>query len=83
MESIAAHAASKWHAKVSMVHRLGELVPGEIAVVTAAGCAHREEAFECCKYLIDALKNDVPIWKKEFGPDGNAWVEGETRVVES
>lgn len=65
MEKIAGEAKSKWHARVAMVHRLGEMRPGDIAVVTAAACAHRFEAFECCKYLIDRLKEDVPIWKNE------------------
>ncbi len=63
MNEIADFAIEKWSANVGMVHRLGKLLPGEIAVVTVAACAHRAEAFECCRYLIDALKEDVPIWK--------------------
>ncbi|MBA3724974.1 MAG: molybdenum cofactor biosynthesis protein MoaE, partial [Armatimonadetes bacterium] len=62
-------------ARVAIVHRLGELLPGEIAVVTVAACTHRAEAFECCRFLIDRLKQDVPIWKKEFGDTGDIWVE--------
>lgn len=73
MKTIACEAESRWNAKVAMVHRLGELLPGEIAVVTAAACPHRAEAFDACRFLIDRLKEDVPIWKKEFGPDGEEW----------
>jgi len=80
MRMIAASCTSKWKANVACVHRIGELQPGEIAVVTAAACAHREEAFQCCKELIDRIKEDVPIWKKEFGPSGEIWVSGENRV---
>lgn len=80
MKLIAAQCAAKWKGKVACVHRLGHLDPGEIAVVTAAACPHREEAFACCKELIDRIKEDVPIWKKEFGPGGEIWVSGEERV---
>ena len=73
MKSIACEAESRWNAKVAMVHRLGELLPGEVAVVTASACPHRSEAFQSCQFLIDRLKEDVPIWKKEFGPDGEEW----------
>jgi molybdopterin synthase catalytic subunit len=80
MRAIADHARSQWGANVAMAHRLGELLPGDIAVVTAAACPHRNEAFDCCRFLIDSLKADVPIWKQEFGPDGAAWIEGENPV---
>jgi molybdopterin synthase catalytic subunit len=73
MKAIACEAEARWNAKVAMVHRLGELLPGEIAVVTAAACPHRAEAFDACRFLIDRLKEDVPIWKKEFGQDGEEW----------
>ncbi|MGI8924456.1 MAG: molybdenum cofactor biosynthesis protein MoaE [Fimbriimonadales bacterium] len=75
MRAIALEAEGRWGARVAMVHRLGELLPGKIAVATAAACAHRAEAFDCCRFLIDRLKEDVPIWKKEFGDTGNLWVE--------
>jgi molybdopterin synthase catalytic subunit len=81
MVRIAQEAGGRWGARVAMVHRLGELLPGEIAVVTAAACPHRSEAFECCRFLIDQLKRDVPIWKEEYGPDGRVIQEGPRRVV--
>lgn len=77
MRRLAEKAAERWAGNVACVHRLGELWPGDIAVVTAAACAHRDAAFECCRELIDRIKEDVPIWKKEFGPDGEAWVSDE------
>lgn len=84
MERLAKQAAERWDARVAVVHRLGELLPGDIAVVTAAACAHRAEAFAACRFLIERLKADVPIWKQEFGPDGSVIREGERTVeVES
>ena len=80
MEKIAEEAAQRWDAHVSIAHRLGELIPGDIAVVCIAACAHRADAFDCCRYLIDRIKEDVPIWKKEFGPEGEAWISGSDRV---
>ena len=74
MRTLAEEAAERFAANVAIVHRLGEVGPGETTVVCAAACAHRAEAFECCHHLIDTLKSDVPIWKKEFGPDGEEWV---------
>lgn len=55
-------------------HRIGELRPGDIAVVACCSAGHRAEAFEGARYLIDTTKERVPIWKKEFGPDGSSWV---------
>jgi molybdopterin synthase catalytic subunit len=52
-------------ADVAIVHRLGEVMPGETAVVCIAACAHRDQAFAVCRMLIDCVKVDVPIWKKE------------------
>lgn len=65
MHLIADEAANRWDARVAVAHRVGDLLPGETAVITIAACAHRAEAFECCKFLIDRIKEDVPIWKKE------------------
>jgi len=65
MEGIAEEAARKWDANVGIAHRLGELLPGETAVICVAACAHRAEAFDCCRFLIDRIKEDVPIWKRE------------------
>lgn len=60
---------------VAMTHRTGRLAIGEASVVIAVGTPHRKQAFEACEYAIDRLKVEVPVWKKEIGPDGEAWVE--------
>jgi molybdopterin synthase catalytic subunit len=60
--------------KVCVIHRLGSLTVGETAVVCAAGAPHRREAFQACRALIDAIKERIPIWKREHGPDGTTWV---------
>jgi molybdopterin synthase catalytic subunit len=76
MERIAAEAARRWPgARVAMAHRTGNLVVGDIAVVVVAAAPHRVEAFEACRFAIDALKRSVPIWKKEIATDGGYWVE--------
>ena len=61
--------------EVVIHHRLGKLKIGEISVLVAVGSPHRAEAFEACRYAIDTLKIDAPIWKKEFWLDGiSSWV---------
>lgn len=60
--------------RTAIVHRLGTLEIGDIAVATAVAAAHRSEAFRACRFLIDRVKQDVPIWKKEFFADSAVWV---------
>lgn len=60
-------------ARVAIHHRLGRLEIGEVAVVIAAAAAHRAEAFTACRAAIEALKQDVPIWKREVAVDGTSW----------
>ncbi|WNI17901.1 molybdenum cofactor biosynthesis protein MoaE [Actinacidiphila sp. ITFR-21] len=60
---------------LAAVHRVGELRVGDIAVVVAVSCAHRDEAFAACRRLIDDLKSQVPIWKHQTFADGaEEWV---------
>jgi molybdopterin synthase catalytic subunit len=62
---------------LAAVHRVGDLEIGDLAVVVAASCAHRAEAFEACHALIDLLKHQVPIWKQQWFGDGSSeWVGG-------
>jgi molybdopterin synthase catalytic subunit len=61
-------------ARVSAIHRVGQLGVGDLAIVCAASAPHRDEAFRACRELIDRIKARVPIWKREWGPDGAAWV---------
>jgi molybdopterin synthase catalytic subunit len=57
-----------------IVHRVGVVGAGEQIVFIAAGAEHRAPAFQACHWLIDELKQRVPIWKKEITPQGDAWV---------
>jgi MoaE-MoaD fusion protein len=65
---------------LGMVHRMGRVGLGETSVVVVATAAHREAAFGACRYVVDRLKQVVPIWKKEHFADGEAWVEGEGQI---
>lgn len=58
-----------------IVHRIGQIAPGEPIVFVATAAAHRRAAFEACDYLMDYLKSRAPFWKKEHGPDGARWIE--------
>ena len=58
-----------------IVHRIGEITPGEAIVFVATAAAHRREAFEAADHLMDYLKSRAPFWKKEHGPDGARWIE--------
>lgn len=60
--------------KISLHHRVGTLDVGEIPVVIAVSSAHRKAAFVACEFVIDTLKETVPIWKKEIFEDGEVWV---------
>jgi len=67
----------KWKInKFIAIHRTGTLKVGEVSVVVAVLAEHRKEAFEACKFGIDAIKERAPIWKKEFSEFGTEWLEG-------
>jgi molybdopterin synthase catalytic subunit len=75
MEKIAEAAKSKWELQHIVIHhRTGVLSVGDVPVVIAVSAAHRAAAFEACRYIIDQLKETVPIWKKEVFSDGEVWV---------
>jgi molybdopterin synthase catalytic subunit len=72
---IVAEAERRWPVRVALEHRIGALEIGDIAVAVGAGGAHRDEAFEACRYVIEEVKRRVPVWKKEFYRDGSVeWV---------
>lgn len=76
-QDIANHIILKWEYTNSIIihHRIGKLNIGEISVLVAVGCPHRGEAFSACRYAIDTLKHNAPIWKKEHFEDGvSRWV---------
>jgi molybdopterin synthase catalytic subunit len=61
--------------EISVVHRYGELGIGENIVLVVAAAEHRKDAFDACRYVIDELKRQVPIWKKEHTAEGEVWIE--------
>ena len=61
-------------ARVAAIHRIGSLAVGEVSVICVASAPHRGDAFRACRLMIDRLKERVPIWKREHGPDGPYWV---------
>ncbi len=76
MQDIAAAAAARFLVTdLLVVHRCGEIGPGETIVFVAAAAAHRREAFAAADYLMDRLKTEAAFWKRETGPAGARWIE--------
>jgi molybdopterin synthase catalytic subunit len=81
MEEIAREARQKFALDgLGMVHRVGRVGLGETSVVVVVTAAHREDAFGACRYIVDRLKQVVPIWKKEHFADGAEWVGSEGQI---
>jgi len=77
---IVSETEARWPVVVSLRHRVGSLEIGESAIVAVAASAHREAAFEACRYVVEEVKRRVPIWKREYYADGTvAWV-GPTQI---
>lgn len=62
---------------IDIVHRIGRLQVGDHIVMIVVGSSHRKSAFQACEYIIDRIKESVPIWKKEYTTGGPRWVPGE------
>jgi MoaE-MoaD fusion protein len=78
MGELASEAITRFSVRhVSVVHRLGRLQVGETSVLIVVASAHRAQAYEASRWLIDTLKKTVPIWKKETFVDGAVWADGE------
>ena len=78
MTEIGGEARAKFRVdRIGIIHRLGRIEIGETSVAIIVTAGHRGAAFDACRYLIDRLKQVVPIWKKEFFEDGSVWAEGE------
>jgi molybdopterin synthase catalytic subunit len=76
LTAVAQTAADRWALTgVTIVHRVGRMLPGERIVFVAAAAAHRTAALQACAYCIDRLKTDAPFWKREATADGDRWVE--------
>jgi molybdopterin synthase catalytic subunit len=74
LRSIAEAALAGRDGQVAVSHRIGDLAVGDAAVVIAVGTAHRADAFEVCRELIEAIKRELPIWKQQVEADGTtAW----------
>lgn len=75
-------AAGRWELMGWAVsHRIGTLKPGEVAVAVAVSTKHRKASFEACQYIIDKLKEKVPIFKKEVFDDGAEWISAKPGVT--
>jgi molybdopterin synthase catalytic subunit len=74
-QRLLAEAAERFEVvHLAAAHRVGRLAVGEAAVIIVASAAHRDAAFQACRYVIDRIKHEAPIWKKEYHPDGAEWV---------
>jgi len=76
LERIEAEANTRWPLHASLIiHRTGEMKPGDNIVLVVTASANRGAAFEAAEFLMDFLKTDAPFWKKEEGPGGGDWVD--------
>ena len=75
IKKIIEEATKRWNLTgFGVSHRVGVIYPGDVAVVIAISTPHRKASFEACQFIIDTLKETVPIWKREFFEDGDQWV---------
>jgi len=74
LTTIAGEVGARHGCRVAVVHRVGVLVPGDAAVVIACAAPHRAPAFRACEEVLERLKREVPIWKREVYTDGAEWV---------
>jgi len=78
LEKIAKDATEKFRLlHVDIIHRIGRLAVGENILIIVVAAGHREEAYAGSRFIIEAIKAGVPIWKKELTKDGGRWVPGE------
>lgn len=77
LAGIVSEAEQRWPLlRVEVLHRVGQLQPGEPIVFVGTASAHRQAAFDACNFIMDYLKTRAPFWKKEDTPDGARWVDG-------
>lgn len=78
LSDIEAEARRRWQLDaVLIIHRYGELKPGDRIVLVATASPHRDAAFDACRFLIDWLKTKAPFWKLEETPEGARWVDAQ------
>jgi len=79
LERIVGEARERWHLLDELIiHRVGEIQPNDPIVLVAVWSAHRKDAFEACRHIMEALKSRAPFWKKEQLDEGSRWVETNT-----
>ena len=79
LEAIVSEAAQRWTLDdCLLLHRVGDIVVGDAIVVIGAWAAHRGDAMDACRFIIEDLKSKAPLWKKETGREGECWVQGNT-----
>lgn len=84
LRRIAEHARERWPLNaIAIIHRVGEIGVGEEIVRVTVHAGHRRDAFQACAFLMDILKSQVPLWKKELSDDGWHWVEARERDAEA
>lgn len=78
LRAICQEAGKRWDVRRAVaIHRTGRCALGEVTVVIACGAPHRKDALDACRWIIDSVKSEVPIFKREIYADGGAWVEPE------
>lgn len=76
LQAIVDEAQQRWTLQaVKLIHRIGQLHPGDQIVFVGVTSAHRKEAFAACEFIMDYVKTRAPFWKKETTPDGDRWVD--------
>ncbi|WP_257294762.1 molybdopterin synthase catalytic subunit MoaE [Endozoicomonas sp. YOMI1] len=76
LQQIIDEAMARWELQtVRVIHRIGQMYPGDRIVFVAVASAHRKEAFAACEFIMDYLKTRAPFWKKETTPEGDRWVD--------
>lgn len=84
LERIIDQACERWPLQaVTVIHRVGRLSLQDQIVLVAVASAHRREAFRACEFIIDYLKNQAPLWKKEFDARGERWLEAKQSDIEA
>ena len=75
IEKIVEEARTRWQIlDLAVIHRYGDLAPGDQIVLVAIAASHRADAFAACQFIMDYLKTQAPFWKKEHHPEGARWV---------
>ncbi|UCH57948.1 MAG: molybdenum cofactor biosynthesis protein MoaE [Candidatus Bathyarchaeota archaeon] len=78
LKEIREEAIEKYGVKdITIIHRYGSLNVSDNIMMIAVGGGHRQETFDACRYVLETIKEKVPIWKKEITPEGDFWIEGD------